>query len=813
MTAPKHNLPPRIRTGAPALILALCAPALAGEVALSSLDLSKTAQGWGSPQVDRSVRGQPLAIAGQKFEKGVGTHAPMSLFIRLNSAQRFRADVGIDDSSGSTNEGSVVFQVFGDGRLLFSSPVMKPGDRSVPVDVALAGIRLMQLEVTDAGDGFRFDHADWANSRFETTGARPETVSPMDFGPAKLALAGQGVRQARAVALPFQVVLPEPVTNYVAVTAGSDFRREYLLNARLLDGTGFLFEQRAGRSCAGLKPWIMLRSLVTGKGLSAMLAYSGNWKIEIKPEGTRTVLRMDAVPPGLEPFKTVADLPLPGAIVADFAGEWDNGALPITRFIRAHLARKHPGQWPLVQWNTWYDDLGFPTEQSVLEGAKVAAEMGCEMVTLDAGWYGGKGHWEDLCGDWMSNRERFPNGLEPVIRQVRQLGMKFGLWIEIESASRDSPVAKEHPDWLLRDGNRLASGRSVLDFGKPAVVAWAKAVIDRLMRNYQLDYLKDDFNTDLSVNSAAPNYAAGDPLYRHYRGLNDFWSHVFQTYPNLIVENCSSGSLRHEAMTASQSDTHWISDEVGNNYNLGAVFGATYLFPPETCLHWTCYPDARPELPMDLEAQIAANMMGHLGFSTKIAKWDEETRRTCARQVACYKQIRQLICRADVYHLTPQASLNQPSSFEAALYLEPKEGRGVLFAFQGGAQSLECRLVLRGLAADRQYRVELPEGYGAAREVPGRELMRSGLNLAFPHRGASAIITITALPRAGSSASRRAPPPSLSSSSSARHPCAFAPTTSFPVVSCARLWASTAANSALPTSEARAEPASRRNFS
>jgi len=64
------------------LSAALASPA-AETVWLTALDLTKMKQGFGQPQSDRSIREQPLAIGGQKFEHGVGTHASSTLWIDL----------------------------------------------------------------------------------------------------------------------------------------------------------------------------------------------------------------------------------------------------------------------------------------------------------------------------------------------------------------------------------------------------------------------------------------------------------------------------------------------------------------------------------------------------------------------------------------------------------------------------------------------------------------------------------------------------------------------------------------------------------
>lgn len=146
--------------------------AASAAVWLDELDLSQMRQGWGTPQTNRSVRGQPLTIAGQRFERGVGTHANSAFWLDLAGAtDRFRAIVGVDDAAGGP--ASIVFRVSGDGRLLWESGVMKPGQPAKTVDLPLTGIQALLLQVRDAGDGISFDHANWAEAQFETRGTPP----------------------------------------------------------------------------------------------------------------------------------------------------------------------------------------------------------------------------------------------------------------------------------------------------------------------------------------------------------------------------------------------------------------------------------------------------------------------------------------------------------------------------------------------------------------------------------------------------------------------------------------------------------------
>ena len=138
----------------------------AGEpVRLSSLEMPAVFQEWGNgaPQVNKAAGGKPLSIAGKTFEHGVGIHAPYSLFVNLDSAcRKFSTQVGVDDGAADKAISSknpmfggggfntenvnkakhhivVSFQIYGDGKPLFDSGRMKPGDEPEAVDLDLTG--------------------------------------------------------------------------------------------------------------------------------------------------------------------------------------------------------------------------------------------------------------------------------------------------------------------------------------------------------------------------------------------------------------------------------------------------------------------------------------------------------------------------------------------------------------------------------------------------------------------------------------------------------------------------------------------------
>lgn len=154
-------------------VLSASVIATAATIGLEAMDLSTMSSGWGTPLKNRSITDKPLGIGGTVFEKGVGTHANSSLLLSLDGkVASFSAEVGVDDHAGSS-AGSVEFIVWGDDKELWRSGICRMGEKPRSCKVSLSGVKELELEVTDAGDGVSFDHANWANARFECDGAPP----------------------------------------------------------------------------------------------------------------------------------------------------------------------------------------------------------------------------------------------------------------------------------------------------------------------------------------------------------------------------------------------------------------------------------------------------------------------------------------------------------------------------------------------------------------------------------------------------------------------------------------------------------------
>lgn len=141
---------------------------------LTSLTWELATAGWSSVVKNKSVSGGTLNIKGVTFANGIGTHAKSVILFALPEGYvRFKAKAGLDVGGTSQTGGATVE---------FLVATQDPTVRTVDVTKALAntgrisrtfqragktisaditGATKLYLVVTDAGDNFNYDHADW----------------------------------------------------------------------------------------------------------------------------------------------------------------------------------------------------------------------------------------------------------------------------------------------------------------------------------------------------------------------------------------------------------------------------------------------------------------------------------------------------------------------------------------------------------------------------------------------------------------------------------------------------------------------------
>jgi hypothetical protein len=87
----------------------------------------------------------------------------------MERAKRFKATIGVDDETQGRGSVGFILEIFRSGawQSVFTSPVLRGGDKPQQVDVDITGATQLRWTVTDGGDNINSDHAAWGGARLE----------------------------------------------------------------------------------------------------------------------------------------------------------------------------------------------------------------------------------------------------------------------------------------------------------------------------------------------------------------------------------------------------------------------------------------------------------------------------------------------------------------------------------------------------------------------------------------------------------------------------------------------------------------------
>lgn len=332
----------------------------------------------------------------------------------------------------------------------------------------------------------------------------------------------------------------------------------------------------------------------------------------------------------------VSDRDLPGAVAA------------LTAHRRA-LLRLHPDRTALpVVFNDYMNTLmGDPTTAKLLPLIDAAADVGAEVFCIDAGWYDNGTVWWDSVGEWQPSQTRFPRGIEEVLTRIRDRGMVPGLWLEPEVVGVRSPIADKLPPeaFWQRGGVRLIEhGRYHLDLRHPRAVAHLDEVVDRLVEQLGVGYLKLDYNIDPGPGTDLAADSAGAGLLWHNRAYLAWLDRLLDRHPDLILENCASGGMRADYALLSRMQLQSTSDQQDPLRYPPIAAAAPMSILPEQSASWAYpQPDMSDE---ELAYAMCTGMMGRLYLSGHIDLMLPTQRRLVADGVVAYRALRREIARS-----------------------------------------------------------------------------------------------------------------------------------------------------------------------
>ena len=329
------------------------------------------------------------------------------------------------------------------------------------------------------------------------------------------------------------------------------------------------------------------------------------------------------------------------ASVAVSAGGFDGAVAGLTAVRRA-IRHPHDDSRRLpVIFNDYMNTLmGNPTTERLLPLIAAAAQVGAEYFCIDSGWYTEiDQNWWGTVGAWQPSQTRFPGGITEVLDRIRAAGMVPGLWLEPEVVGVNSDVARQLPvDAFFQRAGQLVveHGRYHLDLRHPAAVKHLDQVVDFLVGDLGVGYLKLDYNIAVAPGPDTGGLSAGAGLLAANRAHLDWLDAVLDRHPGLVLENCSSGGMRTDYALLSRLQLQSTSDQQDYLRYPPIAAAAPAAIAPEQAAVWA-YP--QPEFTDDeISFTMAGAMLGRVHLSGHLDRMTSRQRDLVAEAVRVYKE-------------------------------------------------------------------------------------------------------------------------------------------------------------------------------
>lgn len=347
--------------------------------------------------------------------------------------------------------------------------------------------------------------------------------------------------------------------------------------------------------------------------------------------------------------------------------------------------------------------------QKLLDIGREAAAAGIEMLVLDDGWFGKRNNDNSSLGDWVVNEEKLPGGLKYLVDTLNSMGLRFGLWIEPEMVSPDSDLYRAHPDYALQiPGREPTQSREqlVLDISRKEVRDCVYEQIHKVLSSANVEYVKWDMNralTDVYSLALAPE-AQGELYHRFVLGVYELQERLLRDFPNLLLENCSSGGGRFDPGMLYYSPQIWASDNTDAIDRLKIQEGTALVYPLSSMgAHVAACPSHTNGRVTPFETRGHVALPGCFGYELDLTRLTPEEKAMIPGQLEDYRKYGPVFRTGDYYRL---ASYSENHEYDALMAVSKDKRLAVIDYVQvmSRYRGKSIRVRLNGLNENLYYR-------------------------------------------------------------------------------------------------------------
>lgn len=380
------------------------------------------------------------------------------------------------------------------------------------------------------------------------------------------------------------------------------------------------------------------------------------------------------------------------------------------QFFREHVIdQKWVDQPKPILINNWEATYFAFDEAKLLKIARQAKQLDLDLFVLDDGWFGKRDSDNSSLGNWTVDHHKLPAGLSHLASEVNQLGLKFGLWFEPEMISLDTPLAAEHPEWIVgHPQKRRSQGRNqyVLDFSNPDVVSAIFEQMAAILHSAAISYVKWDMNRYISeaFSTYLPAERQGEFYHRYIMGVYHLYHLLITEFPELLIESCAGGGGRFDGGILYYASQGWTSDDTDAVERLKIQYGASMLYPLQSMgSHVSAVPNHQVGRRTPLSTRAAVALFGTFGYELDITKLTATELAEIKAQIQFAKSVQPLIQKGKFYRLASPFTSNRPAW--EVYDSETKTGLIGYYQILNPANPSYHRLQLRGLVPTQKYQL------------------------------------------------------------------------------------------------------------
>ena len=494
-------------------------------------------------------------------------------------------------------------------------------------------------------------------------------------------------------------------------------------------------------------PFFIVRNDKIGEYFIGHLAWSANWEMVFKQDDFGLLFQIG--PASATPLRILSageTIETPAVHLGLSSGELDDATQAMHEHIRrSMLPKRDPKNAHLIQYLGPADQSFYVpfNEASAFKCVDVAVAIGAEVFILDFGWY-------DVTCDWFPSKDRYPQGLKPLVDYVHKKGLLFGVYMESEGGRGNvelSRVAREHPDWM--------GPSKTVKLTVPESAAWVESEIGRVVEEFDLDLYRLDYNPWFKFGATDRAGIAENDCWRHYEAFYGMYERLHKKYPDLILQQASSGGGRSDLGTVSRFHESYLTDGLWIPRELQVYSGLTLGLPPEilVVLHGAHGAGGlgRPERLQTILRMSYSLSTPQIFIGTVAPSLDDltpERLELFQRYGKIYKEfIRPLLPTCKMFHHEPVNSRGGITSSDwfAMEFASPDRTKGWALLVRLGESSEETSYQFRprGLNPARSYQVTFDHLDGQV-EIDGWRLTLDGLPIRLDDVGSSELLLFEA---------------------------------------------------------------------